>query len=72
MPLKYDDYASKVAYRKMLELTLDEMNDGVEIHLLEIAKDLIHLDELTAALNLKHRDFRLIEEDYQNKGKRQR
>lgn len=72
MPLKYEDYSSKVAYRKMLELELDEMNDGVEKHLLEIAEDLMHLDELTVALNLKRRVLRDIQEDYPNRGKHQR
>ena len=72
MPLKYEDYASKVAYRKMLELKLDEMHDGVEHHLLEIAMDLIKLDDLTAALNLQHKVLRQIQEDHPNMGKHQR
>ena len=53
MPLKYEEYASKVTPRSKLDQQLDSMNDGVDVHLTKIAEDLLNLDQLTAALRLK-------------------
>lgn len=70
MPLVYEDYASKVIPREKLQLLLDA--DGVEKHLIEIAKDLDDLDELTSALELKHRELQDIQKDFPASSKRQR
>ena len=71
MPLKYEDYASKVDPRSKLDQKLDEMNGGVDKHLTKIARELVQLDELTAELGLKNQVLRDLEKKHPD-GSRQR
>ncbi len=66
MPLNYEEYASKVKCRENLELELDEMNNGVELHLPKIAECLVDTHLLTSALKLRCIYFKDIEKKFPN------
>lgn len=67
MSLKFEDYVSRISpasgvdQSRILEQVLDEMNDGVDLHLNEIAEELIDEAEVAAKLGLKPRQLRDIQ-----------
>ncbi len=58
----YEDYASRVNPRSLLDQQLDEMNGGVEKHLTNIAVELVDMNTLTPALGLKPNRLRDIQD----------
>ena len=68
MPMKFEDYASRVQPRSRLEWELD--SGGINKHITEIGMDMTNLDELTAELEIEHKYLRDIREQY--KGANQR
>ena len=71
MPLLYEDYAGRVKPSK-LDQQLDQMNPGVDKHLTKIARELVHLDELTAELGVKNQTLRDLEKKHPGDRPRQR
>ena len=53
--MEFKDYADKIRPESKLDMILDEMNKGVEVHLTEIAQDMVKLDGLVPKLGLKNR-----------------
>ena len=72
MPLGYEDYASLVEPQSKLDKVLDGMHNGVEKHLIEIARDLDNLYDLAIELGLKARDLKDIKGNYPLDIRRQR
>ena len=72
MPLLYEDYAGRVKPTNKLDQQIDQMNPGVDKHLTKIARELVHLDELTAELGLKNQILRDLEKKHSGDRPRQR
>ena len=64
--LAYEDYAGRIVQRNKLYLVFDKMHEGVEKHLLYIAKDLDDLDGLTTKLELQHQVIEDIQSEHKN------
>ena len=70
--MEYEDYAKRIRARRKLDMQLDEMNNGVELHLTEIAKEMVDLDVVTPALGLKPRHLRDVRDVNRNNPAAQR
>ena len=58
--MEFQDYAVKISPPSKLDMILDEINKGVEVHLTEIARDIDKLDGLVPPLGLKNQHLTAI------------
>ena len=72
MPLRYEDYASRVSMRERLHQVLDSMNHGLDLHLNKIAEYLEQPHTLTPHLGLQYLVFSNIQQRYQSDPNQQR